>query len=360
MKPSLLLRLRFNTRQRRDFYDDMRRFVVAGIAPAKIVEQMILVYRKRPRLRWKVSILKQVKSRMDAGQQFGFALGPFLPSEEATLLQSGEVTNLEPALASLTHLTTKRLEVNSALMKSIVPAALIFLAAIAVMVVVMKMTLEQAVGMIPERVLNDLTFAPLYFGLASFLMTKGAFVAIGAVVLFLLIVRSLSRWRPGLVRSGFDSWVPPWSLYRRFQASFALVTSSAMLSAGITFNNAVETMRKTASPWLSVHLKRINRGLGRGEGEVESLLKSGLVPDDAADRLAIYALIGDFDQVMDRVANDSLEILVATVDRYGKTLNILVMMAVGGFILSTLFAFGEIGLAIDPKAMQNEALNATQ
>jgi type II secretory pathway component PulF len=358
---SLSVRLRFNTRQRRDFYDDMRRFVSAQLAPAVIVEQMVAVYRKRPRLRWKVAMLKTVKARMDSGQSFGVAMSPYLPTEEATLLQSGEAGGMmAETLTSLTHLTTKRLEVNGALMKSIVPAALILLAAIVVMVVVMKMTLEQAVGMIPERVLADLTFAPLYFGLAQFLMSKGVLVALAAVAVVVVIARSLPSWKPGPMRRVVDQWIPPWSLYRRFQASFALVTTAAMLAASIQFGVAIETMRKTASPWLGAHLKRVNRGLGLGMGQVDSLLKSGLLPDDAADRLAIYSLIGESDEVMSRVAADSLEILINTVDRYGKTLNILVMVAVGGFILSTLFAFGEIGLAIDPKAMQNEALNATQ
>jgi len=357
MKVGYVLRFRFNTRQRRDFYDDMRRFVEAGQPPFEIIEKMISVYRRRRRLRWKVALLKKVAGKMRDGSPFGLAMLPFLPNEEATLMSAGESTNLRNALVSLTHLTTKRLEIRAKLMASLVPATAVLCAALAVMVVVMRMTLQQAVTMIPERVMDGLTLAPVYFGTAEFLISKGLYVLAGLIALAVLIVRSLTRWRPNGVRGFFDSWVPPWTLFRRMQAAFALVTSAAMMSAGIPFKSSIESMRRTGSPWINVYFKRINRGLGEGASEVDALLRSRLLPEDAADRMAVYALLNDFHEVMDRVAADSLEILVNTVDRYGKAMNTIVLVAVGGFILTTLFAFGEIGLAIDPKAMQNEALN---
>lgn len=79
----------FGSKERRDFYDDVRRFVEASLAPYTVVEKMISIYRGRRRLRWKVTLLSRVSARMREGQSFAEALARFIPPEEVALLEAG-------------------------------------------------------------------------------------------------------------------------------------------------------------------------------------------------------------------------------------------------------------------------------
>jgi type II secretory pathway component PulF len=348
----------FGVVQRRDFYDDMRRFVEAGLAPFSVIEKMIQVYRGRRRLRWKVKLLTRVATRMREGKAFSEALARYIPPEEAALLEAGEKTGtFIEALRKLAYLCEKRREAKAAMIKNLVPPAIIVAAATTILYFILKMIITQAIPLIPPQKLTRLMIAPVYIGVGTYLMENGLMILMGVLAVIITIAMRLPRGTPTGIRAKLDDWMPPWSLYRRLQSAFVMTTASAMLAAGMPFQMAVATMRRNARGWLGVHLRRVEQGLAEGRTEIDALLRSKMLPDDAADRLSIYSLVPNFHQVMERIASESIEALVARVIAISNVLDILVKIGVGVFILSTLFTFGEIGIAIDPKAMRESALS---
>lgn len=351
------LKLSFGSKQRRDFYDDVRRFVDAGLAPYTVVEKMVSIYRGRRRLRWKVTLLSRVSSRMREGQSFAEAMTRFIPPEEAALLEAGEKTGtFIEALTKLVYLCEKRREARAAIISNLTPPLIILCAATVILYFILKMVISEAIPLIPADKLSRLMIAPIYIGFGQFVMAYGIWIVLGLVATIIAIAYRLPRATPVGLRARLDDYLPPWSLYRRLQSAFVLTTAAAMLAAGMPFKAAVSTMRRTSRGWLAAHLRRIEQGLGEGRTEIDALLRGKLLPEDGADRLAVYALVPDFHQVMDLIAAESIETLVTRVTMISKVLNVLVLMFVGSFVLATFFSFGEIGIAIDPRAMRQSAL----
>lgn len=347
----------FGSKERRDFYDDVRRFVEASLAPYTVVEKMISIYRGRRRLRWKVTLLSRVSARMREGQSFAEALARFVPPEEAALLEAGEKTGtFVEALKKLVYLCEKRREARAAMVSNLTPPLIILCAATVILYFILRMVISEAIPLIPPDKLARLMIAPLYIAFGQFVLKYGVWIVVAIIATIFAITYRLPRAAPVGLRATLDDLLPPWSLYRRLQSAFVLTTAAAMLAAGMPFKAAVSTMRRTARGWLATHLRRIEQGLAEGRTEIDALLRGKLLPEDGADRLAIYALVPDFHQVMDLIAEESIEKLVSRVTAISKVLNVLVLMFVGAFILATLFSFGEIGIAIDPRAMRQSAI----
>ena len=73
-------------------------------------------------------------------------------------------------------------------------------------------------------------------------------------------------------------------------------------------------------------------------------MQTGMVPWDVEDRLAVYRMLDDFRRVMAVVARDSMSILLGRVGMLSAVISGAVRVALTLFIISTIFAIGEIAL----------------
>jgi len=107
----------------------------------------------------------------------------------------------------------------------------------------------------------------------------------------------------------------PWAIYRTLIGGTWLITTAALLKAGVRLEDAVRQTAEGADPWLSDRLKAITSGLSRGMNLGESMLRSGYdFPDvDIIDDLMIYSKYSGVDSAMESLAkqwvNDSVEIV---------------------------------------------------
>lgn len=348
-----MLRWRFGLRERSAYWDDMAKFVAAGIAPFTVLTDMVKVYSKRRKLRWKGEMLRRTSRRMEDGTALADALSRYIPPEEAAMLASGEsVGKLVDACKQLTFTTRKRAEAMGLLWSSLTPAFVFFWVMVGIMIFMMNTILTEAGKLIPPEIMAKLMLAPLYFGFGEFVLGNLVWILGGMTALAIAVFLSLSRWRPtDVIRQKLDLHVPPWSLYVRLQSAFFLLTMAGMMQSGITFRPALEQIRRNATPWMRTHLNLILKRLETGRPEVECLM-TGIMPIDIEDRLSIYSKMPNFAETMDQVARDSMDILLQRVAAIGKAVNIGMMVFMGFFLIMTVFSIGEIGISIDPRNLR--------
>lgn len=338
-----------------DFYTDMASFDASGIAPYRAMSKMRDVARPRRSMRWFVTLLNPVLRAVSEGAGMAKALRPWIPPEEAAMLEAGERTGqLRSALSELSELLQQQLEIRGALMRNLLPAGAMMLVLVALVVFIFKTVLTQAKTLVPPEILEHQLIAPVYFAFGEWLLTWGWLAGLIGVAFVVVVALSLPRWRPDKLRRWLDAHLPPYTLYTRVQSVFFMVACASMMRAGQPFRSAAEDLQRHAVPWVRAHVRRMLARLAGGQNEVRSM-QVGMLPWDSEDRLAIYAELPEFREVMHKTARDSMKVLLRRVNGIGKAMNVLVMLCLAFFIILTVFSLGEIALAIQDSLKQMQA-----
>lgn len=341
---AMLLKFAFNVKRRRIFYSDLASFVSEGIPPQQALMQMSKVAKPRRSMRWLSKLLAQVLREQANGRSTAQSLQRWIPPEETALLLAGERgARLKEALLELSGLLAKRLSVKKSLWANLSPALMMLIVLVGLMVYILKTVLNEARGLVPESMFEQMSLAPLYFSFGEAFLKVLPFLVVGLVGASIAIAVSLPRWKPTKARKWLDQHIPPYSLYARTQASFFLLTVSSMMEAGTPFKQAVDEVQRLAAPWSRTHLRRMLARLSQGQSDGDAM-QTGLLPWDVEDRLAIYRMLQDFKKIMHVTARDSMEILLARVELIGSAIRYSVMVLLGGFIIFTIFSIGEIAL----------------
>ncbi len=340
----------FKAARREAFYLDMAAFLEAGIAPYAAMERMRDVAKPRRRMRSIYRLLRDVLQRMTHGASLAAALKPFIPAEEFVLLLAGERGGRTvQALTELASLLERRRIMGSALRSHLIPSGVMLLILIGIMVYILKVVLSDARGMVPPEIMQKLMIAPYYFAAGDWFLQAIPYLAACAIAFAMAVSVSLPRWKPDRARKWLDHHLPPYSMYTRIQSSYFLTTAAAMMEAGVPFTQAVQDIKKNSNPWVKAHATRMLVRIASGRGESEAM-QTGLLPWDVEDRLAIYKMLDDLKSIMQRMAKDSMEILLKRVTLLGATVRNVVMVLLAAFILATVGSIGEIAMSAQSSA----------
>jgi len=341
------LKLQFTTKRRIGFYRDMENATRAGIAPYHAIERMRDVSRPRRSLRWLVNLLDPFLLAMKEGRKFAQALSEWVPAEDAAMIAAGEeMGNLPDALKKLVELLENKRQITTSLRKNILPSCLLLVIASVMMVYISNNIGPQAKKMVPDHIMETLSFLPHYIAFGEFLQEWGVVIAVTMLTCIALVWWSLPRWRPSPIRSWLDQKLLPWSFVARLQSVFFLISISSMMQAGRTFTLAIEQMVQHASPWTEDYLNQMRRRLAQGKEEVVAM-QVAMLPQDVADRLNFYAILPNFTYVMQETARDAMVGLIIATERVGSILRTLALLMLALFILSTMYSMYDMSFALE-------------
>jgi type II secretory pathway component PulF len=130
----------------------------------------------------------------------------------------------------------------------------------------------------------------------------GAFLLVSVVV----FIHSLTRWR-GHARTLADRY-PPYSVYRLVAGASFLISLSELVNAGVRMEDALERLKRHASPWLRVRVQAALSGLREGVKFGDALDASGYeFPDrEVIDDLGVFSGLSGFHQALKTVAEEWL------------------------------------------------------
>jgi type II secretory pathway component PulF len=137
----------------------------------------------------------------------------------------------------------------------------------------------------------------------------------------------------------FDRY-PPWSLYKIFTGITWLLALSALVKGGVPVSVALTSLRKDSSKYLKERIDGALFHIKNGENLGQALGKSGLeFPDKQiiAD-LKIYSELDNFEEALDKLANEWLEESVYMIEQRAEIMNMVAMLSVSGIIAWAVFA----------------------
>lgn len=320
------IKLKFGLTARIGLYQRLAAFLKAGIPVFEALTAIKNRYEKRKDVRH-VMLGKWILSMKEEGLQFADALKEWIPSSEYMLISSGaRGEGLVSGLEEAARLSTAASKIKKAIfVGAAMPTVLCILLVLMIggfdiyMAPVFKNLLP--VKQWPEG-------AQLLYNISSFITGYWYFVVGVTVSLATIISLTMNNWVT-YPRSIFDK-MPPWSIYKSYQASSFLIGLASMLKAGVALNDSLKIMRKNSSPWMVIHLDKMLGSLRIGGSNYGEALDTGLFDEETAGDIIDYARLSSFENAIYTIGEKMVEEgVVKTNERMAVIKNLMLFLVAG-------------------------------
>lgn len=267
---------------------------------------------------------------LNNGMTFSDALKGWAPDRERLMLSVGDVSDLESALLNLIKVTEGSTKMIRPIVGAITYPA--FLTMMSVLII-------YAIGVYMVPPMIDAAPTVVWRGMARDLVDLSAWIKDNWLVAFAslpitmaVIYFTIGIWT-GKVRAFFD-YIPPWSLYKVFTGISWLLALSALVKGGTPVSTALRALRRDASRYLKERIDKTLVYVNNGDNLGQALAKTGLdFPDrEIIGDLKIYSELDNFEEALDKLANDWLEESVYMIEEKAGVLNMAALLSIGGVI----------------------------
>ena len=274
------------------------------------------------------------------GQAFSDALKGWAPSRERLMLSVGDVSDMESALLNLIRVA----EGTDKMLKPIIGAI-----AYPAFLLLMSVLVIYAIGAYMVPPMEEAAPNAQWKGSAKDLVAVSHWIQKNWIfafsffpVLFITIYATVGVWT-GPTRKAIDD-VPPWSMYKMFMGITWLLSLSALIRGGVPISIALSSLRRDSNRYLQERIDRAMDFIKNGDNLGQALSKSKLnFPDkDVVADLRIYAELDNFEEALDRLANDWLDESAEAVEAKASILNMVAMFAISGIIAWAVFGVFEM------------------
>lgn len=326
---------------RRRVYIKLAKLLENGV---KIIDAITTMRDRRVRLHGKndpmVMAMGVWAKRMSNGSPLSEAVAGWVPAQERMMIAAGERSGkLEDALLSNTEVMEAQAEIRSAIIGGVsYPAMLVMLAF--GMLYLFGYKLVPAFGkMVPDDKWTGAAAAVVW--ISHWVQDWLWLPAMLVLVMTALCLWAMPNW-VGPARVKLDS-LPPFSIYRLTQGSSWIISLAAMVETGERIEDAVKTLGKNSSRWLSSRNTAILNGLRSGHNIGDAMVRAGTgFPDpDVIDDMAVYATVGGIDQALKMVSREWIKESVESIRSKMKlffNVGIVTVGLVVGFMVSGLIS----------------------
>lgn len=287
--------------------------------------------RDRERKDSRAPAMAYIHRQLLRGRTLSESMKPFIPIDEALIIQSGESRgDLPQAL----NLAVRNINAGQS-MRGKVGAAL----AQPAIGFVSLLILSVAFGLLmwPDILRGvPLKFWPAW---AHPLIDFNLWIAkhwywLGAVAAIVALYQvSLPRWT-GRWRAMADS-LPPYSIYRGQAAATFLGVLAALIESGKTVRESLDQMRSNSSPYMRWRITQIMRRLDiSGEEGIKSL-RTGFFSQQIMDRIEDAATNRTFGATLRHIGENALRLIVRTVEQQADVANMVFMTMIGSAFMYT-------------------------
>ena len=272
---------------------------------------------------------------LQEGHPFSDCLKGWAPSRERLMLSVGDVSDLESALLNLIKVT----EGSTRMIRPIVSAV-----AYPSFLLMMSVLILYAIGVYMVPPMLDAAPNTRWTGTAKTLIDLSEWIQANWLIAFsifpilaIIIYITIGIWT-GPVRVKIDR-CPPWSLYKIFTGITWLLALSALVKGGVPVSVALTSLRRDSNKYLKEKIDGALFHIKNGDNLGQALDKAGYeFPDkQIITDLKIYSELDNFEEALDKLANEWLEESVYMIEQRAEIMNMVAMLTVSGIIAWAVF-----------------------
>lgn len=141
------------------------------------------------------------------------------------------------------------------------------------------------------------------------------------------ISKTIGVWI-GPTREIFDK-VPPWSVYKVYQASAFLISLASMMQSGIPLNESLRKIKNSSSPWLGNYINKMENRMKKGGKNFGNHLNVGLLDEETAGDVIDYSELGKFEESVYVIGERNLAQSVEKIELKMGLIKNLMLVVVG-------------------------------
>lgn len=274
------------------------------------------------------------------GQTFADALKGWAPNRERLMLSVGDVSDLENALFNLIKVTEGTTKMVRPIIGAIAyPSFLLMLAVFIVYAIGVYMVppmLEAAPGVRWKGSAKDLADISEW-------ITNNWLIAFSSFPIIMIVIYATIGVWTGRIRAIVDN-IPPWSLYKVFSGITWLLALSALVKGGVPVSTALRALYKDSNKYLQERIEKTSHFVNNGDNLGQALSKTKLnFPDkEIIADLRVYSELDNFEEALEKLANDWLEESVYLIEQKASILNMVALLSVSGVIAWTVLSVFEM------------------
>jgi len=317
-----VLKFKFSLEQRISIYEKLKSYTEEEFPVYDSLLKFKTRYEKKRD--FKAKIIGVWLEKMKMGDSFSKAISGWVPEAELNLISAGETgRGIEVGLGEAIKFARAAQEIKSAIVGGITYPAiltLVVLGFVALFSLQMAPTYMQNLPIERWPTLGQ----NLYF-VSSFIVNNWMYLILGLVLSSVAIGSTIGKWT-GHVRQVFDR-VPPWSVYKVYQASAFLISLASLMQSGTPLNDSLQKIARSSSPWLAWHINIMIKNMKKGGKNFGMHLNVGLLDDETAGDVIDYSELGKFEIAIYSIGEKNLKTSIKQInERMGIIKNLLIVM----------------------------------
>lgn len=313
-----------------------------------LIEELKIAKDRRTQDDSRAKALDMILQKLSRGHEYRMSqlLADVMPTQDRLMLSAVDVSKDKAGtLRSLITAVQEQRTARALMMKALLPPLILLPGVFIFSYVLATQSIPVIVKVAPPEVWTPFNGSVRWF---SEQVALHGFKVLGLMVLSLIFfVYQLPRWH-GNARSFLEQvpqgfavlifpvmpFVLPLSIYRDFQVAQLLTSLAVLLKSGATLTDALDSMRRNASPWMRWHLRRVSRHLHTAPTEYIQAFSKGLLSPRVLARLATTIRNGRrFDEVLIELGTVGVQEVRKEIEITAKTLNTILMLAAASLVL---------------------------
>lgn len=274
------------------------------------------------------------------GLPFSDALKGWAPNRERLMLSVGDVSDLESALLNLIKVTEGSTKMVRPIIGAVSYPSFLFMMSILIIYAIGAYMVPPMIDAAPT--VRWVGTARTLVDISSWIQENWLVAFITFPIIMIVIYVTIGIWT-GPVRAVIDN-IPPWSLYKIFIGITWLLALSALVKGGVPVSTALQSLRRDSNAYLKERIDKTLTFIKNGDNLGQALMKTGLnFPDkEIIADLKIYSELDNFEEALEKLANDWLEESVYMIEQKASLLNMAALLAVAGVIAWAVFGVFEM------------------
>ena len=287
-------------------------------------------------------VYDHIAKALGDGKTFSEALRPFVPKEEALIIEAGEASGkISVAFDTVTRQAQSDSEIKKAIRQGILDPMVGVLSFLILSIICGMKVWPPLLSAIDEQYWPTWVWPMIHAQIAF--ASSWPFYLTSFIGLLVFVVWSMPNLT-GAPRRVLD-YIPPYTIYRLRQSASLLGVVAGLLNAGMELSAAFRRIAETSNPYMRWHIARILKKMDMAGTDGILALNTGLFNVGVMDRIEDAAASRGFDETLAYVGTIALDSVIDKV-KFAVTSFVALLVAINGMGMLYFTAVQVIGMQI--------------
>ena len=327
----LLVKLTVGQKTRLSLFKKIAKYISDGIDLQRAISEMAEEYLNNDKNDGRGLILAEWNAAMtDAAEDFSTAISDWVGSTDAMMVKAGEQGgDLVKALHNVIEANESQSIIVSTVKGALTYPAVLMLLTLMMMFLTKSKILPAFESMIDP---TDWPEGPAAFRYWTLFFTGNLAVLITGFFASIYAINWSMANFTGPIRDKFLDRIPPWSAYKRVNASLFLISLSAMMDTGTAAFDAIKILRDYSSKYIQGKLDYILDKMSNGE-DLSVALDKNFFDDETMMDIRLYTKGNVSTEGMVEIGKASIESTIKNISGLSNTARFIMMGVAGGYMI---------------------------